>query len=160
MAVRGKIKTQGMVELPNKSLIKRTIVASIIQTERSYSLLGGNGRQIHFTELTGEKGKTPEDVELISTEIYEADKNDPMLSLGAGCYVRCSAIEAIENHGGSDFSGLIIRGVKDIIIGYLSIADYGKRIQVAEMLGDSIKSYENGNFSQAEFTSLKAEIHE
>lgn len=155
MALKAKSKTKNLIALPKKSMIRVTSVASIYQSDEAHVLLDKQGRQIGYTKVSEEQGKTREDIEAITTAIIDASKNDSMLSLGCGCYVRCSVIEAIENHNGRDYKGLIIRGEGDVILGYLYAQDFEGRNQAAEILGDALISYENGDFFQAELVSLQ-----
>ena len=143
---------KGFIETPDKQSFASKGIASIIRQEDLYILLNKQGRQISYSKLSDVEGKTCVDADACTAQIIDADKKDSMLSVGDRNYVRCSAVEAIENHRGRDYSGLIIRGENDSILAYLEIRSAEVRGKVAEKLHVALEAYIDGKFKQPDLT--------
>lgn len=149
-----KKQKKGFIETPDKQSLAIKLIASIISIDDLYILVDKSGRQRSYTKLTDDDGKTLIDADDCTQQIVASDKNDPMIYLRKNNLVRCSAVEAIENHRGRDYSGLIIRGEADSILAYLEIRSAEVRDKVAEKLHAALESYIVGKFEQPDLTEF------
>ncbi len=155
MARTAKKNQHGYVETPDSNLIAVSRVSSAVRVDERFILLDKKGQTISYTELQPDKeGKTPVDADICTQKIIDASKGDPLLQLGRGNYVRCSAIEAIENSCGPEYKGLIIRGEGDAILAFLAISTAEKRDLAVSKLHAALESYENGKFEQPDLAGI------
>lgn len=150
-----KKKQGGLIETPDKNLIDPNRIVSVIRLGQLFILLDKKGRSVSYTELDADKqGKTRADADDCTSKIIESSKTNPFLSLGNGSYVRCSAIEAIENSSGPEYKGLIIRGEGDAILAFLAISTAEKRDLAVSKLHAALESYESGKFIQPDLAGI------
>ncbi|MGL0822225.1 hypothetical protein [Vibrio vulnificus] len=150
-----KKNQRGLIETPDKNLIDPSRIDSVIRLEKFFILLDKKGRAVSYTELNADKkGKTGTDADDCTSKIIESSKTNPFLSFGNGNYVRCSAIEAIENSSGLDHKGLIIRGEGDAILAFLAITTAEKRELAVSKLHAAIESYESSKFIQPDLAGI------
>ncbi|NIY84589.1 hypothetical protein [Vibrio hepatarius] len=155
MARTAKKNQRGYVETPDSNLIAVSRTVSVIRVDERFILLDKKGQSISYTELKlDEEGKTPTDADICTQKIVDASKADPLLHLGRGNYVRCSAIEAVENHSGSDYKGLLFRGEGDAILAFLAVPTGEVREQVVSQIHAAIESYQSGKFVQPDLTEI------
>ncbi|MGP1391870.1 MAG: hypothetical protein ACTS2B_19490 [Vibrio diabolicus] len=148
------VKKRGFIQTLDGNSMAMKLIASIIRLEDLFILLDGKGRQISYAKLSEKEGKTEADADACIAEIAEADKKEPFVLLGDGNAIRCSAIEAIEQHDGRDYRGLIFRGEGDSILSFLPVSSADTREKVASALHDALESYEAGKFSQPNLTEI------
>ncbi|ATI46745.1 TPA: hypothetical protein KDZ97_005022 [Vibrio parahaemolyticus] len=155
MARTAKKDKRGYVETLDKNLIAVSRIGSAILVDERFILLDKKGQTISYTELKpDEDGKTPADADICTQKIIDASKADPLLQLGRGNYVRCSAIEAVENHSGSDYKGLLFRGEGDAILAFLAISTAEKRDLAVSKLHVAMESFEAGKFEQPDLAGI------
>ncbi|MEJ3626223.1 hypothetical protein [Vibrio vulnificus] len=150
-----KKNQRGLIETPDKNLIDPNRIVSVVRLGQLFILLDKKGRAISFTEINADKqGKTGADADDCTSKIIESSKTNPFLSFGNGNYVRCSAIETIENSSGPEYKGLIIRGEGDAILAFLAISIAEKRDLAVSKLHAALESYESGKFIQPDLAGI------
>lgn len=155
MARTTKKTERGFIETLDKHSLAIKLIASIIRLDELFILLDKSGRTISYTKLKlDEDGKTSFDADECTKAIINGSKTDPLLNLGNGNYVRCSLIQAIENHSGSDLKGLIFRSEGGAILAFLSIRTAEVRDLAVSKFHAAIESYEMGKFSQPDLTEI------
>jgi hypothetical protein len=155
MARTTKKTKRGFVETLDKHSLAIKIIASIIRLDGLYILLDKNGRTISYTKLNpDDDGKTPSDADELTKTIVDGSNTVPLLNLGNGNYVRCSSIEAIENHSGSDLKGLIFRSEGDAILAFLSIRKAEVRDLAVSKFHAALESFESGQFVQPDLAGF------
>ncbi len=150
-----KKKQRGFVETLDKNLVDPNRVDSVIRLDKLFILLDRKGCSVSYTELNSDKqGKGEADADDCTSKIIESSKTNPFLNLGSGNYVRCSSIEAIENHKGGEYKGLIIRGEGDAILAFLAISTAEKRDLAVSKLHSALETYESGKFEQPDLAGI------
>lgn len=150
---------------PNKNTHIKTIngdsiaiklIFSIVPREQLLVLLDKKGRQLNSSKIDGDNDKSSAVVDaLIETVTKAASRvKDPFVPLPNGDLVRISAIEAVQNHKGRDFKGLLIRGEDDSILSFLDIPEVEVREKVANALHDVIESLGKGKFIQPDWAVI------
>lgn len=146
---------RGFTESLDNHLIENSRIVSIVRSGNRYIFLDKKARVISYTELNSTKeGKTPKNADQCTDALLAVSKMDPFLVLRDGNYIRCSAIEAIDNYKGPDYKGLIFRGIDDSILAFLAIPTAKVRSLVISLLHSAIESYEMGKFSQLDLTEI------
>ncbi|WP_407559613.1 hypothetical protein [Vibrio parahaemolyticus] len=150
-----KKNQRGLIEMPDKNIIDPNRIVSVVRLGQLFILLDKKGRSVSYTELNADKqGKTGADADDCTSKIIESSKTNPFMSFGNGNYVRCSAIEAIENSSGPEYKGLIIRGEGDAILAFLAISTAEKRDLAVSKLHAARESYEHGKFMQPDLAGI------
>ena len=150
-----KKNQRGLIETPDKNLIDPNRIVSVIRLGQLFILLDKKGRSVSYLELNADKqGKTGTDADDCTSKIIESSKTNPFLNFGNGNYVRCSAIEVIENSSGPEYKGLIIRGEGDAILAFLAISTADKRDLAVSKLHAALESYESGKFIQPDLAGI------
>ncbi|WP_028115859.1 hypothetical protein [Ferrimonas senticii] len=142
-----KKKGKTIMVTPDKQTIATKLIASIICLEDLYVLLNKKGRTLSYTRLTDKEGKTKADADACTQDICDSNV---MMNLGNSCWVDSGAIEAIENHNGKEFKGLIFRGEDDAILNYLTVESTEARDELALKFNAALESYYAGKFQQPE----------
>ncbi|OZS42485.1 hypothetical protein [Photobacterium sanguinicancri] len=149
-------KTKNIGQSPSGNTLTFSNVASINLSENSMSCQNKSGRQIDHVSISDKQGKTSEDVAaFVRTVVDHGCKfKNPLLHLINGNYVRCSAIEALEQHSGRDHKGIVIRSEGDAILGFIEIPTVETRERVANVLHDTLEAYAVGKFTQPDWVEI------
>lgn len=145
-----QIKTLG----GNSVAIK--LLASILRIGDIIALYDKKGRQIDYAKICDKQGRTEEDaialIEMVKD--YCKKMKDPMFQLLNGNFVKCSAIEAVEQHSGRDHKGIVVRGEEDTILDFIEIPAAEARELVANILHDALEAYAAGKFTQPDWAEI------
>lgn len=145
-----QIKTLG----GNSVAIK--LLASILRIGDIIALYDKKGRQLDYAKVGDKQGRTEEDAKAFIETVKDYCKKmkDPMLQLLNGNFVKCSAIEAVEQHSGRDHKGIVIRSEGDAILDFIEIPVAEARERVVNVLHDTLEAYAAGKFTQPDWKEI------